>query len=65
VAAKFAVCDDRQAVVLLLPNDVADGFILSFLELLLSRLAAVVAGENLFQLFRANQAADVIDANSV
>ena len=65
MTAKFAVGDDGIAVTFLLRDDVADRFVLSSAQFFFASLTAVEAGKDLFELRRAHQAADMVDAQIV
>jgi len=65
VAAKLAVGDDGTTMSFLLGDDIADRIVLRLRQLRLRRLAAIVTGKDVFQWRWTDQAADMIDAESV
>ena len=62
-AAKFAVDDDRQIVLDLSCNDIADCLILNFAQVLFFDLALAISDKGIFQFLRTQQAANLIDAH--
>ena len=65
MAAEFAVRDDGKAVCFLPPDHITDGIVLGSRQLVSRGLFAIVAGERLSQFLRSNQAADMIDPQSL
>ncbi len=65
MTAKFAVGDDGIAVTFLLRDDIADRFVLRLGQFIFVGLTAVEAGKDFFELRRAHQAADMVDAQIV